>query len=568
MRLIAIAALLLSAVLAPAAFAQTPEHRGLWVGTADYDTPQEADALVARAVAAHLNALYALVWYNGGQAWYQSALSPLAKGVAVGFDPLGYLLQAAHAQKIEVHAWFVNGSVGWGDAVLTQHPDWELQTGRKTRPSWYDLGKPEVRQFETDVMLDCLRRYDVDGLHFDYIRYDSQQFCYCDYCQQEFARRSGLPPLTAGGKLFPAALIVSGNPLAEPTTAQVLAGFNDGVPAITLNKLGAGETALLNWNCLRTASPALEDTVKRLLLRFGATKDNVYQLRTSQTAAKYGSETQVSAAEWLSQLGYKPQVITETKLAEVPAGGIVFLYGQYYLSTETCDWLKQFVSTGGHALFGDGPVFAIATPALQEVLGMKTTGQYFTGIRIISPAPGQDFLQSGPALNLEQEKTRLEQWVAYRKWTVTELVRSVREGARKIKPQAKLSAAVFHNREAADQVCQDWYRWLQDGLVDYVLPMAYLMENAKLQAALEEYKAADPTLARIIPGLSLYQRKDGTASSRPRELVLSQIALSRAFGARGNLLFSSAHLNDDLTEALGQGPYRQPAPLYYPSARP
>lgn len=82
MRWLLTVALLLACVISPT-LAQTPEHRGLWVGTADYDTPEESDAVVARAAAAHLNALYVLVWYNGGQAWYKSSLSPMTKGVLV-----------------------------------------------------------------------------------------------------------------------------------------------------------------------------------------------------------------------------------------------------------------------------------------------------------------------------------------------------------------------------------------------------------------------------------------------------------------------------------------------------
>jgi uncharacterized lipoprotein YddW (UPF0748 family) len=77
--------------------------------------------------------------------------------------------------------------------LLTQHPDWELQTGRKTQSPWYDLGRPEVREFERDVMLECLRNYDIDGLHFDCIRYDGRGMCLCDYCQQEVQRRYGIP---------------------------------------------------------------------------------------------------------------------------------------------------------------------------------------------------------------------------------------------------------------------------------------------------------------------------------------------------------------------------------------
>jgi len=554
--------------LLPLAAAEPVEHRGLWVGGGTFNTPEAVADVVNRAAAAHLNALYPLVWYHGGQAWYKSQLCPLASQVDPGFDPLGEMVKLAHAKGIEVHAWFVNGSYGRAEhGVFEQHPDWALQTGAG-KANWYDLGKPEVRRYETDVMLDCLRNYDVDGIHFDYIRYDSQQYCYCAHCQQEFAGRTGLPPPAASAKLFPAALPTSGNPLGGPTTAQVLAGFDDGVPAITLNQLGQGEAALINWQATRPACPAVDDTVQRLLQRFGATAANLFQLRTTQTDAKYRGESQGQALSWLAGLGFKAKAIDETKLADVPPGGTVFLYGQYLVGDDTCAWLKQFISAGGHALFMDGPVFAISNPDLQAVLGLKGTARYFNGMRVVSPAPGQDFLAAGPPVDPAVEQTRLAKWVEYRKWTVTELVRSVYREAKQLKPQAQVSAAVFSSRAGADAVCQDWYNWLTEGIIDYVIPMAYIMENPKLQVVLDEYKQADPQFERIIPGLSIYQSGGGKTTSRPRELVLSQVELCRAMGARGTLFFASNYLNEDLINALSGGPYAAPAKIYHPQARP
>ena len=170
----------------------------------------------------------------------------------------------------------------------------------------------------------------------------------------------------------------------------------------------------------------------------------------------------------------------------------------------------------------------------------------------------------GPAVDVAKEKTRLDKWVEYRKWTVTQLVKAVHDGAKQIKPQAKISAAVFYDRKAADSVCQDWYTWLKDGLLDYACPMAYLMENEKLKAALQEWQAADPKMTRIIPGLSLYMMQDRKVTSRPRDLVLSQVEMCRSCGAHGNLFFSIGNLNDDLTGAFADGPYEKPAQPYYP----
>ena len=551
-----------------AAGAEAPEHRALWVANFSYDTPAEAEQAVARAAAARLNAIYALVWYNGGQAWFQSALSPKAANVSPDYDPLGYLIQLAHARGIDVHAWFVVGQYGStkGAVLFKEHPEWAVQT-EQGPAMWYDLAQPAVRRFETDVMIDCLRRYEVDGLHLDYIRYDGQGYCTCGHCQGEFAARSGFA-VRAPSRLLPAALSVSGNPLAGLTTAQVLATFDDGHPAITRNRLGQGEAVLLNWAAQRGGVPGVNDFVTRTLARFGAAAGTLFQLCTTETTAKYGAKSQEPPREWLTSLGYRPTPLDETKLAEVAPGGTIILAGQYYIAAPTALWLRQYVSAGGHCLFIDGPFYAIKEAALQDVVGLSGTGKFFRGLRLVSPAPGQEFLPAGPALDLEQERLRLSRWVEYRTWTVTELVRSVRAAALQAKPQAKLSAAVFQNREAAAAVCQDWYGWLQAGLVDYVVTMAYLMENTALENTLKEYKAFDPRMERIIPGISVYQPSATQGpSSRSPELVLSQERLCRSFGAHGVAYFSSKDFSEAIATALGAGPYGAAAPVYYPELR-
>ena len=220
-----------------------PELRGVWIHGPQIKTPAEADAVVAKIERAHLNAAFVLVWYWGGQTYFRSTLCPMADGVPPGYDPLGYMVEQCHKRGIQVHAWFVNGAYGAPEVrhVLDKHPEWAVQDG--LGGLWYDFSKPEVRRFESDLMIECLRKYNIDGLQFDYIRYGPHQ-CYCDYCQSTFARRYGFPALTRERRTtYPAGVTITGNPLAKPTTALVLAEFYDGTPAIALNKLGKGAVA-------------------------------------------------------------------------------------------------------------------------------------------------------------------------------------------------------------------------------------------------------------------------------------------------------------------------------------
>lgn len=547
-----------------AAGAELAEHRGIWLHPEQFKTPQLAEKWIERIAQARLNAIYPLVWYQGGTAWFQSKLSPMAADVAEGFDPLAHLVKIAHSRGIAVHAWFVNGSYGHervDRGVFAQHPEWRLQSAGDP---WFDLGRPEVRAFQRDVMIDCLRGHELDGLHFDYIRYNGTQVCYCDHCQQEFAAKYGFRPLRRDDDRFPILLDESGNPLDKPTSAEVLATFDDGKPAITRNRLGQGEALLLNWVAYRSDKLAVDSLVKRTLTRFGAEAKNTYQLHTTETAAKYRPETQAQTAQWLRGLRFPARLIDEAALDEVPGQGTLILSGQYHIAEATAKRLEAFVRAGGHCLFIDGPVFAIRQPALQQVLGLKGTARFFSGGRVVSPAPGQDLLVAGPPLDVKKERERMAKWVEYRKWTVSELVRSVRRDAKALKPDARTSAAVFYVKDSADRVCQDWYAWLREGAVDYVLPMAYTEDNAVLAKAFAEWKAADPGMERIIPGLSIYSRKDGKAGPRDLALVRSQWEMCKANRTHGCQFFSLAYLNEPLVQALAEGPFAAPAAPWYP----
>ncbi len=560
---------LLALLLAVSAcFGETVQHRGIWLHPEQYRTPQLADEWIGKIAAAHLNVVYPLVWYRGGTAWFKSKLSPMAGDVPEGFDPLGNLVKLARARGIAVHAWFVNGEYG-GPAthgVFTLHPDWQLR-GDRGGEAWYDLGKPVVRNFQRDLMLECLKNYDVDGLHFDYIRYSGQVICDCDHCQHEFEQKYGFRPMKRSEERFPVLLDIVSNPLGKQTTAKVLATFDHGVPAITVNQLDAGEAVLVNWQAAGRSCWALDNFVEDTMKRFGATAENTYQLNTTQTAAKYGPIKEEGVRVWLKGLGFPAKLIDERVLAKVPEGGTVVLAGQYLMSEETTTWLESFVRAGGHCLFVDGPALSIKHAPLQRVTGLRVSAGYFHDRKVISPAADQDVLKPGPPMDAAKERQRMEKWAEYRTWTVTELVRAVYKGAKKLKPRAWVNAAVFYNKEHADRVCQDWYGWLREGCIDYVLPMAYTEKNEDLAKAFAEWRAADPQMERIIPGLSIYSRKDGKAVPRDPDLVRSQLDMCRDHATHGNLFFALGYLNDELIKSLSTGPFAAPARPYYPPRR-
>lgn len=184
-----------SLVCATLSFAAAQELRGVWVDAfgSDLNTPAGITNLVNRARAANLNAIFPQV-RRRGDAWYRGGLEPVNPSVANGFDPLQDLITKAHdtsggKQRLEVHAWLVTYNI-WNQQntppsqpnhPFNRHPEWLTQKYREksTDPVihfdgsnyQFDQALPAVQQHTFDVAMDIVRRYDVDGIHFDYIRY-------------------------------------------------------------------------------------------------------------------------------------------------------------------------------------------------------------------------------------------------------------------------------------------------------------------------------------------------------------------------------------------------------------
>ncbi len=565
----------------PLARAAEPQLRGVWLHANCTKNRAEADGLIALMERANINAAFVLVWYWGGQAAFQTPLCPMLEGVASGFDPLGYLVAECHRRQIEVHAWFVNGSYGEAKprSVLDRHPEWAVDTDEPCKFLWYDLGQPAVRKFQCDLMLGALQKYDLDGLHFDYIRYNGSTICYCKHCQTEFAQRSGCGPIERSrGVALPVAAAVAGNRVARPTTAKVLAQFSDGEPAMAWNELGTGQVLLFNWHASQPLLPSAAETMRRTLHQWKARAEKMFVIDTAPTRERYGRQRTHDAVAALGKLGYRVAITPEERLDQLPAGAVVVLPEAYLIPDPVAQSLEQFVRRGGRLMVIDGPILSMRNAAVQRVLGMRSAGQYMNRLEVIS-AVGQNELVpgGGPAVDLARVKLRAERWAEYRKWGVTELVRDVYRRGKQLKPSVQITAAVFTPLASAERVYQDWPGWIREGCIDYVLPMAYTPKTDQLARQLAEWKTVDPRLERVVPGLGIFTstKEEGAYTPRDLGLILTQYRLCMEQGARGTNFFAldgtSAHpaplMTEPLIEALRKGPFAGKVPAYRPPAR-
>ena len=180
------------------------EFRGFWADAfhVGFKSQAQIDDMIARAIAGNYNAIVPEVMAfqdysnsNAGHgAYWDSAIVPRAHDIVGSFDPLAYLVAQAHANGLEVHPWLVAFRVSsvWppaGNDILAAHPEWLMvmrsdMGGGPAKVSEYytlDPGSPDVQEYLMAIVDELVNNYDVDGIHWDYIRYTDPNAGYPAY---------------------------------------------------------------------------------------------------------------------------------------------------------------------------------------------------------------------------------------------------------------------------------------------------------------------------------------------------------------------------------------------------
>jgi uncharacterized lipoprotein YddW (UPF0748 family) len=131
----------------------------------------------------------------------------------------------------------------------------------------------------------------------------------------------------------------------------------------------------------------------------------------------------------------------------------------------------------------------------------------------------------------------------YRLWrieVINNIVRTISRECRKIKPNIKISAAVFGWSSLSNfqnRIAQDWPTWISQGWVDFVLPMNYVTSTSSFTSLVNAQKGWVSDDTRIYAGIGHYLFWDaGIPSPEVREAAHVQVTRDRAIG--GFVLFS------------------------------
>jgi uncharacterized lipoprotein YddW (UPF0748 family) len=127
------------------------------------------------------------------------------------------------------------------------------------------------------------------------------------------------------------------------------------------------------------------------------------------------------------------------------------------------------------------------------------------------------------------------QYADWRRGVITSFVLTVRQMMKDVRPEAKLSAAVFSlPASCRNSVFQDWGRWIKDGLVDFVCPMNYTESLPEMRSAM---KAELEAAAGKVPVYAGLYATYGADRNQAPDMAVAQIAAARELGASGFILF-------------------------------
>ena len=188
----------------PVADPASPPVHGVWLTNVDSDVLFSKNAIQEAVdfLADHgFNTIYVVMW-NDAHTLFPSQVSQKYLGYSIdprleGRDPLQEIIDAAHARGLRIIPWFEYGFAAsykkGGGVILQKYPHWAARDTSgvlltKNGFEWLNGYHPEVQTFISEIILEVVRKYEVDGIQGD-DRLPAQpvEGGYSEYTQQRYA---------------------------------------------------------------------------------------------------------------------------------------------------------------------------------------------------------------------------------------------------------------------------------------------------------------------------------------------------------------------------------------------
>jgi uncharacterized lipoprotein YddW (UPF0748 family) len=161
------------------------EIRGVWLTNIDSEVlfaSENVAGAITRLADLNFNTVYPTVW-NWGYTLYPSQVAEKVVGSKIDPDPglrdrdvLAEIIRHSRAKNLRVIPWFEFGFMAPADSELARrHPDWITKRSDGTQVKmegahprvWLNPFHPEVQQFLLDLIVEAVRKYDIDGIQLD-----------------------------------------------------------------------------------------------------------------------------------------------------------------------------------------------------------------------------------------------------------------------------------------------------------------------------------------------------------------------------------------------------------------
>ncbi len=165
---------------------KSQEVRGVWLTNVDSEvlfSSENTTNAIASLAELNFNTLYPTVW-NWGYTLYPSPVAKRATGYNLDPTPglqdrdvLQEIVEQGHKRNMKVIPWFEFGFMAPADSTLaTKHPRWLTKRqdgtsiwweGKTHQRVWLNPLHPGVQKFITDLVVELVNNYDIDGIQFD-----------------------------------------------------------------------------------------------------------------------------------------------------------------------------------------------------------------------------------------------------------------------------------------------------------------------------------------------------------------------------------------------------------------
>ncbi|MDJ0732867.1 MAG: glycoside hydrolase family 10 protein [Nostocaceae cyanobacterium] len=164
---------------------QPSELRGVWLTNIDSDVLFEKNRLknaLQNLKQLNFNVVYPTVW-NWGYTLYPSPVAKRVYGLSIDPQPglqkrdmLKEVVQEGHKQGLKVIPWFEFGFMAPADSQLAKRRAYWLASRRDGSRIWKEGThdrvwlspfRPDVQKFMQNLIVEIVRKYDIDGIQFD-----------------------------------------------------------------------------------------------------------------------------------------------------------------------------------------------------------------------------------------------------------------------------------------------------------------------------------------------------------------------------------------------------------------